>query len=604
MAQSWRSWGCKLAAGAAISGAIPFGIATLHASAEGGTPAQIKPDRTLGAESSVVTPSSTIDVIEGGATRGANLLHSFDEFSIPTGREAHFNNAPDIQNIISRVTGSSISKIDGLLRANGKANVFLLNPNGIIFGRNAELKIGGSFVASTASSISFADGTQFNATAHSTTPLLTVSVPIGLQFGGTAESIHNYSQTTDSTGKVVGLQVQPGTTLALVGGNVSLDGGNLWAPGGRVELAGVAGAGTVGFQVDSNNLRLSFPGGVQRADVTLTNSSEVNVRSGDGGSIAINSRSLDVLGGSKVRAGIASGSGSIGSQAGDIEINAQEQITIAGADSIIGNAVPPLAVGNGGDINIQTGSLYVTDGAKVRANTAGRGNAGNVNIDATSTVSLAGVGSDGDSGGVFSRVEDEAKGNGGNINIQTGSFEVTDGAKVRANTAGWGNAGSVTIDADTVTLQGVGSNNQSSGIFSRVEHEAKGKGGNINITSELLFVTSGAIVSVDTEAQGNAGNVTIDADTVNFEGVGSNNQSSGVFSRTREKAWGDGGTIDIKADSLFVSNGARVSANTSGAGDAGSVTIKIRDTISLNGAGSNGNPSGIVAEALRSSTLR
>jgi len=202
------------------------------------TTAQIVPDNTLPVNSRV-TPGCTVCAIEGGTVKGSNLFHSFSEFSVPTGGEAFFKNALQLQNILTRVTGNSVSNIDGLIRANGTANLFLLNPNGIIFSPNATLDIGGSLVASTAKSLVFANGTVFSATpATDTTPLLSVSVPLGLQYGSNPGSVGVQGSF---------LAVKPGQTLALVGGNVNLDSGLLVAQGGRVELGGVAGEGSVGL---------------------------------------------------------------------------------------------------------------------------------------------------------------------------------------------------------------------------------------------------------------------------------------------------------------------------------------------------------------------
>ncbi|MBD2730603.1 filamentous hemagglutinin N-terminal domain-containing protein [Nostoc sp. FACHB-892] len=590
--------------------------------------AQITPDGTLPNNSSVTREGDTFN-ITGGTQAGGNLFHSFGEFSVNTGGTASFNNALDIQNIISRVTGGSVSNIDGIIRTLGTANLFLINPNGIVFGENASLNVGGSFVASTANALQFGNRGFFSATDKNIpSPLLTID-PSALLFNQINQNaaIQNNSVApagTDLAGlNALGLRVGDGKSLLLVGGNVNMDSGQLNAYGGRVELGGLAAPGNVNLLFNEDNLSLRFPENVTRASVSLTNQAGVHVKAAGGGNIAINARNVEILGGSSLDAGIAESLGAPETVAGNVTVSATNAVSLANAN--IFSTVEDGGVGKGGNIDISAATLS-TDGAILSSSTYGQGNAGNITVGATNAVSLAG------NTYILNTVGDGGVGKGGNIDISAATLS-TDGAILSSSTYGQGNAGNITVGAtNAVSLAGfvsilstvgdggvgnagnitVGATNAVSlagntYIGSRVEDRGVGNGGNININAATLS-TDGAILSSSTYGQGNAGNITVGAtnavsladntyieSTVGDGGVGNaGNITVGatnavslagntyIESRVGDGGVGKGGNININAATLST-DGAVLLASTYGQGNAGNITVGATNAVSLAG---------------------
>ncbi|QIR41337.1 filamentous hemagglutinin N-terminal domain-containing protein [Tolypothrix sp. PCC 7910] len=563
------------------------------------TPAysQINPDNTLGAESSRVTPNVLInganaDRIDGGAVRGSNLFHSFTQFNINDGQRVYFGNPAGVQNILTRVTGGQASNILGTLGVDGIANLFLINPNGILFGKNGSLDVRGSFVGTTANAVQFGNQGIFSATNPQAAPLLTIN-PSALLFNqiNPNAAIQNNSIAPagiDPTGffDVLGLRVPDGKSLLLVGGNVSMDGGQLNAYGGRVELGGLAAPGNINLVFNGDNLSLKIPENVARADVSLTNQAFVYVEGAGGGNIAINARNLEILGGSQLSAGIGEGLGTPATVAGDISLNATGEIKIVGSGSQIYNLVRRNSKGNGGNITIDSGSFSLRDGAALQAYTIGMGNSGSIIINSKDTVVLDG------SSLIFTSAEKNAMGNSGNIYITTDSFYATNLGRLIARTNGKGDAGSVTINApktvqiqDSDPITGI-----SSGLFSLTN--GTGKAGNINISTEQLLIADGGAIAARTVGEGKGGNIKISTKQLLVRNL------SGIAAYTY--GTGDAGNISIDTGSLSVVN-SQIGSITLGKGNAGNLTVRANDSVEVRGkitqVGSNiENPAGLFAQ--------
>ena len=296
--------------------------------------AQIAPDKTLGTESSLVNPiDGNNDRIDGGASRGSNLFHSFRDFNVGEGRGVYFANPEGITNVLSRVTGGNPSNILGKLGVLGNANLFLLNPNGILFGSNASLNLNGAFLATSANTLLFTEGQQWSMANGSPSPLLSVTVPIGLGFNKNPGSIvvegdgHNLSV---STNPVMFTEIGPSTStletvskssISLLGGEVLLDGGVVKAPSSKIEVGAVA-SGQVFFP---QGLKAPFDYSYAKTfqDIVLTNSALLDAGGDIGGRIALSGKSVYLTNGSYVliRAGF-------GSFLSSIDVNAQDRLLL------------------------------------------------------------------------------------------------------------------------------------------------------------------------------------------------------------------------------------------------------------------------------------
>ena len=605
-------WKLGLVSVVAIGGEIAsLGNCTLAQS-------NIIPDNTLGADSSVVIPLDPdfpVDVIDSGAVRGANLFHSFLEFNVDANREAYFFSPANIENILARVTGGNRSEILGILGTIGdsNANLFLINPNGIIFGPNAALFVSGSFVASTADSLVFDNGFNFSATNPQAPPLLTINTPIGLQTGANPGSIVNQSS-------FFGLEVQLERTLALVGGDVALEGGILFAPDGRIELGSLTGNSLVSLTPTDTGYVLGYKGVEGFQDITLTQAAGVATSGNGGGSIQVQGRNVKLFDGSRIAVNL------LGARAGGrLSVNASESVELVGAstDSLFVSGLfaqaTPTATGEGQDLTITTQRLLVSNGAQVSTSTLGSGKGGTLMINASEEVQVIGRSANGQfPSGLLASTEEGVIGDAGNLNISTQRLLVRDGALVSASTFGSGKGGNLIVDAsESVHVIGESANGLPSTLSAqagktstgnagdmtistavlRVSDKAQvftstsgiGDAGNLNISTQQLLVEQGAQVGTGTfpDSEGNGGDLSVDA-SESVQVIGESGKiGSGLYIQASRNSTGDAGDLRISTPVLLVSDGAQLSARTSGSGAGGSLIVDASQSVQVIGHSAN-----------------
>ena len=542
--------------------------------------------------------------ITGGTRTGQNLFHSFSSFDINTGESVEFilDNPDIINHIFSRVTGPTQSNIDGVLGIrDSAADFYLINPNGVVLGPNASLDIQGSFIVTTADAIEFGQDGVFSAVNPGSDQLLAIN-PSAFFFS-------DLSQPGDIVHRA-DFQVADGEAIVFLGGDINLEGGQLTATGGRIEIGAVAGPGTVSFSVADSALTLANT--LERGNVRFSNGASVDVVASGGGDVSMYANNVDISEASVISAGIDTNSVNQNTQGGTIVIDATGNLTLSDS-SFIQNEI--VGTGQGGDIIIQAKALTVAGGSQISTSTLGSGSSGDIVIDVQGSAIFAGTSEDGEErSSATTGVQRGVTGDSGDITIFAETLEITSGAGLGASNAGEGDAGNIILNVqDHILLDGVSENgDEASSVFSVLGSEAEGNGGSIEIYTGALIVANGAVLNASTFGEGNAGDITIYAqDEVIFDGVSSENAAfrSGAVSRvlvddaTGIGATGDGGNITIFTDTLTITNGALLSTSTFGDGDAGSVIVHAQGTVVVGGTNEDELPnSGIFSQATQRAT--
>ena len=612
--------------------------------------AQITPDATLGDEASRMTPETLvqgdlIDLIEGGAIRGGNLFHSFLEFNVDLGQRVYFANPVGIESILSRVTGGDPSNIFGTLGVDGAAALFLINPNGIVFGENASLDIQGSFYATTAAAIPLGEGV-YSATAPEQSSLLTVD-----------PSALFSSYLSDASGDIENRgQLAAGENLTLAGNNLDLQGqvaagGDLTLLGNVVQIRDTVAVPFVGFAGDDllvqgnggvDIVALSHPdsGLYAYGDMVLRSANPVggdahywsggNFRvedlDGSGGGLyspvdpiirALGDVSIETYEGSSLHV-LAGGSVTIdtakitASEPGSIGVDfLQETLTLSDGTvvAIDGGAQPTL--------DIRAGVVPEAIGIVPPGNISGLNGTSDVLVGFTPTdtpsradITVGDVWINAPNGLVLLTNQYQPNANlaGGSILVTgEGSRILVPGDERGINARGQGGQGGavyldarndVSIDNSLIATSGAGTvgdivinagdtvrfegPDRRTGAVSGLGAGTTGTAGDIRIRATNVALINGAQLGASTFGNGDAGNVVIEArDRVIFEG-------SDAFSDVVAGATGAGGNVEITANSLEVTNGGQLTASTLGTGNAGNVAITAQDRVVFSGTSANG----------------
>jgi filamentous hemagglutinin family protein len=551
-----------------------------------------------------------------GGTRpgnGPNLFHSFGNFSLGGGDVANFLNNTGLptSNILGRVTGGNISNIYGTIQTTpsfGSANLFLMNPSGIMLGPSASLNVGGSVSFTTAQYIRLFDGTNsanFYANPANdglVNSILTIN-PSAFEFLSASPAGYGFLTTPDPNATITvqgsTLSVPAEKAIALVGGKVVIEGGaNLTAPGGSIKHASAASPGefdatTLGSLPNADGTSFSSNGSVSLASgssIEVHGTSTVLIKGGQL-MLSVNNATLSTSENPVPPNTIALRSGSSimtsnsGTEPGaDLQLIASN-VHLADGSFLITQASGP---GHGGNIHLTADSLTFENSSVIATRNSELGQVGGDLVLNVGTLQLLGgdlggsriasinnTGTDLDGDGLV-----DVTGVGGNVTIQgttqgansaADSVVLSGGSQITSDAASTGgNGGGVSISATTLDLNGASSVSSSTG--------GTGQGGNIVVSVRQLRIVDDATISSITSSENlipAAGGMVTVQGLAGPKSMASSVQLSGPNTRIITDSFaGMPGDITVNAGTVTITNGAAIAAGSSSStGPAGKVTV-------------------------------
>ena len=594
--------------------------------------AQIVTDGTLGKAATLSGPNFQISS-EFGKLVGPNLFHSFSEFSLQKGEAAVFTGPENIGNILGRVTGGKTSNIDGLIQSEiAGANLYLLNPSGFLFGKNAEINVDGAFSVHASEKLNLEGEGVFDALNPDQSVFFSSSPesfgflegnPVGeIKLDATKLKIEGASRSFQTVGRKIEGTNSSSITLNK-GATLQQHAIEIHHNKTKIKTLSVKGdeAGAGGVEMVADEIRLIRP--------NITS----DTREGDAGDLVIKSNNTFLLAG-KIYA-ISKGSGKT---AGVIftknKLDENSLFEVQGGGVINSDAK---STGSGSDISIEHDEMQL-EAMTIKSLTRGEGNGARILANGkkliskgriTSTVASKSEGGKGGDifievddvtikyGRIFSEnltLEDESS-KGGDIRVKGKVLTLLTAGSIYSETSGYSNAGDISIESEYINLQGKNSSTpiwfwqnggQEFGGIGSVTHKRGGniKGGNtgdLKITADHIKLSRGGVIFVVTKGSGDAG--TLDLNAKKLEITGSEN-----FYRTGGDVWnnvgdidnemydsqitgqvwdnlatgewdlssGKGGDLNITVDELYMNKKGRIRLESWGAGSAGTLQLRAR----------------------------